>query len=157
MEAKCPLDLAQTGFTRHKSTLTNVDKMADFMIRARHIADQQRQVTKEVEKRERCWVLFIDFAKAFDSVPKEILLNKIQDTAISPYLVHAVAAFLRDTRSTVNDERIDTNIGVPQGTSLSPYAWLLMINDLLVQLREQGHEDTMCFADDLAICTTNLR
>ena len=126
------------------------------MAKAKLKAQVQRAEIKSVEAREKCWVLFIDFAKAFDSVDRQILLNKLENKNIPAYLTHIMAAFLSGTKCSINNELIHTNIGIPQGTALSPYGWLCLIDDLLVALRTHGLVNTMCFADDLAICTDNL-
>ena len=130
--------------------------MIGLMDTAKQLANNQRRVCKQLNKRKRTYVVFFDFSKAFDSVNKIMLIGKLEKTGVPNYLVHLMAAFLRGTSSTVGGTTINTNVGIPQGTSLSPYAWLIMVNDLLVTLRSEHHLNVMCFADDIAICVPSL-
>ena len=87
--------------------------MSVFMAEAKVKAQTQRMEIKSVEAREKSWVLFIDFAKAFDSVDRQILLNKLENKNNPSYLTQIMAAFLSGTKCTSNGEVIHTNIGIP--------------------------------------------
>ena len=44
--------------------------------------------------------------------------------------------------------------GTPQGGILSPFLWLVSINELLERLNSAGHK-VICYADDLAVLVTS--
>ena len=91
----------------------------------------------------------LDFSKAFDTVPHNKLLAKLNSFGIDGNLNKWLAAFLqkRSMRVVVEGEHSEyahVDSGVPQGTVLGPLLFLCHINDLPESVKSQ----VRLFADD---------
>ena len=96
-------------------------------------------------------VLF-DYKKAFDLIDHGILAEKISRLPIPKAVVRWTIDFLQDRKQRVklaNDcvsEWGDVPAGVPQGTKLGPWLFLLMINDLKI-----AEVSTWKYVDDTTV------
>ena len=97
-------------------------------------------------------VIVLDFSKAFDMVPHQRLIQKINSYGITGKTQHWINSFLssRTHQVLVNGSSSDIQpviSGVPQGTVLGPLLFLTYINDI-----ETNLDSTIrLFADDSAI------
>ena len=102
----------------------------------------------------RSLIATIDISKAFDTVPRHLLIEKILDTHIHQNFKKWLANFLsgRHGYTLYNGKssrtRHYTN-GVPQGSVLSPTLFNLYMHDIPTPTHTSTH--TMSYADDLTI------
>ena len=97
-------------------------------------------------------IIYTDFSKAFDSVPHERLLRKVESYGIKGNLLKWIKSFLlnRRQRVKVGDSVsicVPVKSGVPQGSVLGPILFVLFINDMPSMIMNTCR----LFADDAKI------
>ena len=93
--------------------------------------------------------VFLDYQKAFDTVPHQRLLTKLEACGVRGNIHGWIAAFLRNREQRVvagGEMSSWTQVlsGVPQGSILGPVLFLVYINDVPVQVKSK----VKLFADD---------
>lgn len=110
-------------------------------------------VSKFMENRKKTGSIFIDVRKAFDSVNHKLLLHKLEKIGFNNKALQLLQSFL-DNRfqyeeiNGVKSERKRTNTGVPQGSILGPFLFIIFVNDLF-NLKTKGV--IQLFADDATV------
>ena len=97
-------------------------------------------------------MLVLDFSKAFDRVPHQRLLRKLQHLGVRGNTHSWIASFLssRTQREVVegsSSDRVPVFSSVPQGSVLGPMLFLLFINDLPDKIVSSSR----LFADDCIV------
>ena len=97
-------------------------------------------------------ILLIDFSKAFDSVPHQRLLLKLNYYGITGNSVSWIENFLLDRTQYVQvsgtrSSWISVTPGVPQDTVIGPLLFLIYINDIVHNLNSK----IKLFADDAVL------
>ena len=114
---------AQTGFRpRHATT--------------HHAFVLQHLIDKYKRRGKRLYCCFVDLAKAYDSVPRDLLWQRLHDVGVRGRMLHAIKGLyevgvdmhIKTANGTLDP--VHTSVGVKQGCPLSPTLFGLYIDGL---------------------------
>jgi hypothetical protein len=132
----------QFGFMPGRSTME-----AFFLIR--QLMERRREQKKDLH------MIFIDLEKAYDNVPKNVMWWALQKHKVSSKYITLIKDIYDNVVTSVRTSDRDTNdfpidIGLHQGSALSPYLFLLVMDEVTRDI--QGDIPwCMLFADDVVL------
>ena len=136
------IDTRQHGFLRNRSCNSNLLLFTESIARSLH-----EKIGTDV--------IYFDFAKAFDTVSHDLILNKLKTQySIDGTLLKFFTEYWRNRKQrvildNVISESVDVLSGVPQGSILGPLLFVLFINDIYENINKDSN--IALFADDTKI------
>ena len=109
-------------------------------------------------QRKHMFGLFLDFSSAYNTVLHSRLYEKLQKV-LSLSEIQMIKAVYSRSRIRLGEYSFTPNIGVAQGSVISPALFNIYCEDLYEDVRDQAtvsEEDMLGYADDLLILVTNL-
>ena len=136
----------QFGFQKNKST-------------TQAVFDLYTRIVGALDKGNYACSVFLDFAKAFDTVDHRILLSKLQNYGIRGVANDWFESYLTNHKQAVKvgdifSEQKFITCGVPQGSLLGPKLFFLYINEIK---KSPKILNFFLFADDTSTLLTNKK
>jgi hypothetical protein len=130
-----------------------------FGFRPRHSTSLQlarliERITRNFGKKMLTGTVFLDVAKAFDTVWIDGLLYKLTRLNFPSYIVHTISSYLRRSFQTAMSSRRGMRAGVSQGRLISPVLFSLYVNDMPPL---SHHVELALYADDMAVIVTSRK
>jgi ribonuclease HI len=138
----------QRGFVRGRQGEDNITELTNLFY-------------NNLNAQKQHFLLFIDTAKAFDSIDHDYLFAVLKKIGMPCWVINVVRGLMTNARVRPHLKgrirlTISINRGVKQGCPLSPILFILAYNPLLHNLGRIPGTDTWAFADDAVIAHESL-
>ena len=144
----------QFGFQKGKGTVQALEELMQY-------------IRTTLEEGQQSLVSFYDLTKAFDCVPHDILLEKLERYGIRGGALKIICSYLEDRQQSVKchgqtSKPRPVKHGVAQGSLIGPILFILYVNDLpscidrgeMVQYADDTTYHTRCHSKDGGIHST---
>lgn len=160
------LELIALHRLEHQLELRNINSPYQFGFtanRGRHelIARIIELTTKNAFRRGKgTTIISLDIEGAFDKVDHDVLINKLDKSLKNNPIKYWIAQFCLNRIITIRYKHMSTKPrpvcqGVPQGSSLGPILWNLIINDIEKRIIIYNETEILKYADDILLVSTN--
>lgn len=131
----------QFGFTAGLSTADSIYEVV-------------KNITDNLNNGKKCLAVFLDLARAFDTVPHDSLLRVLHSYGVRGTVLNVFENYLtkRQQKVRINgilSDAVEVKIGVPQGTVLGPILFIAYLNSLTDMSIKNG--SVISYADDTVI------
>jgi Reverse transcriptase (RNA-dependent DNA polymerase) len=140
LEVNKILSDTQHGFRASHSTETALITLTD-------------NIVQSFEKKKIVLTIFLDFKRAFETIDRTILIDKLKKYNFGVETIEWFISFLSNRKQVVKingkySDEIDVDLGVPQGSKIANILFILYVNDLVNHLKDCS---VIMYADDTSI------
>ncbi|VDO70855.1 unnamed protein product [Heligmosomoides polygyrus] len=129
------------------------DATTDAIFIVRQVMEKYR------EKRNPCYLAFLDLEKAYDRLPRAVLCKALRGKGVPECLITVIKNMYGHLKAAIRTphgvtRKVDITVEVHQGSALSPFLFLMTLDSIVNHL-EEGPFRTTLYADDIALVTEN--
>ncbi|CAL4246672.1 unnamed protein product, partial [Meganyctiphanes norvegica] len=113
-------------------------------------------------KKRKLYILFIDFSKAYDKVPRNKLIEYMKSLGCGRVLLYAIQNMYKCTYNVLNSIKISTSSGVRQGAPTSCLLFIMYVDKMVKMIKEAvpldgflGSLHILMLMDDTVVMATN--
>jgi len=101
-------------------------------------------------------MVFVDIKKAYDMVPRDLIWYCLRKKGVPEHYIRIIQDMYKNCTTSVTTsegatEEIDIEVGLHQGSALSPFLFIVIL-DVISEKMDEETLWAMLFADDLVIC-----
>ena len=150
-------------FEKRLRKVVKLDEMQMGFMPGRGTTDAifiMRQLLEKYEMAERnLYMVFVDLEKAFDRVPRKVIWWSLRRKGVLEREIKAIMEMYTNIETSVKveytrSESFDVQVGVHQGSILSPLLFALVMDEVTKDIRE-GVVKEMLYADDIVLVGDN--
>ena len=106
-----------------------------------HIVSLRLLTDYSRRKKKKLFITFVDFSKAYDLVPRQMLFSVLKNLGCGAAMLSAIAAMYSVTQSVIGTAIVSTVIGVRQGSPTSCFLFIVYVNDLVKLIKNTCEPD----------------
>ena len=139
------IDSMQFGFMPGRGT-------TDALFVVRRMQEEYRN------KKKKLCICFVDIKKAFDRVPRKVMEWAMRKKGLPEVIVRAVMSLYHGakTKFRVGSEEFSVQVGVHQGSLLSPLLFAIAV-DIISENAREGLMNEILYADDLVLISESTK
>jgi ribonuclease HI len=169
--SKHPLNGSQHAYLAHRGTDSALHRFKNEIERImrkekptkiekvkklKRLRNAPKTTLKKINKNGLCYAVMFDIAGAFENTNREAIIKAAELKGISKWKIDWIMNMLKTRRIRAKEDPLGTEFGlqngVAQGSCLNPTIFLMVLDDLLVELSAKNIHVT-AYADDLVITT----
>lgn len=101
-----------------------------------HIVTLRLLIESAMCKKRKLYIMFVDFSKAYDRVPRDRLIKKLKQLGCGAIMLTAIAACYNSTKMALGLALVTASLGVRQGSPSSGFLFTCYVNPLIRAFKE---------------------
>ena len=113
-------------------------------------------------KKRKLYVLFVDYSKAYDKVPRRKMLSYLKSLGCGKIMLLAIQSMYKTTKNILKSATVESSIGVRQGAPTSCLLFVIYMDKMIKMMKERIGTDgflrglhALLLMDDTVIVATS--
>ena len=105
-----------------------------------HVLGLRLLIDYAITEKVKLFVLFVDFSKAYDKVPRRSLFHVLKNLGCGKRFLRALISIYKNTINILNSEYVKATVGVKQGGPMSCLLFIIYLDILAVMIKALGDD-----------------